>query len=220
MNLRYVLTALLAAAVAVPAAFASNPAPRFPDVPVGHRYSVAVEWAADPENFGGAALFRGFPDGRFGPGQELTEGQFAKVVERLFDSADRWTRAETAELLYRGYPALRESSLGAPPWNLPGSPDGRLDCPPEMGGERVVAVVEHEPQAVGVRTPFDALVKAADSFVSRYGAVHYGVHVVDARTGTITAGGREVALLKVRELPSGAFVVWKVERCPDFPVGR
>lgn len=51
-------------------------------------------------------LFKGFPDGRFGPDEELTEGQFSKVVARLFDATDRWTRAETATLLYACLPAF------------------------------------------------------------------------------------------------------------------
>lgn len=104
MKLRFAFTALLAAVLAAPVIATVS---RFPDVPTDHRHAEAIEWASDPENFNGSPLFKGFPDGRFGPDEELTEGQFSKVVERLFDTADRWTRAETAALLYRGLPALR-----------------------------------------------------------------------------------------------------------------
>lgn len=87
-----------------------------------------------------------------------------------------------------------------------------------MGGERAVAVAEWDPEAVGARTPFDAMVEEADALAPRYGAVDYGIHVIDARTGTLVAEGSEVALLKVTELPTETFLVETVERCPDFQV--
>ena len=84
---------------------------RFPDVPDDHQYADAIRWASDPEQFNGTPLFRGFSDGNFGPDQELTESQFVKVVDRLFDSADDgWTRAETATLLYHGYKGIRSAT--------------------------------------------------------------------------------------------------------------
>lgn len=110
MKLRFAFTALLAAVLAAPVIATAS---RFPDVPTDHRHAAAIEWASDPEHFNGSPLFKGFPDGRFGPDEELTEGQFSKVVERLFDTADRWTRAETAALLYRGLPALRADAQPA-----------------------------------------------------------------------------------------------------------
>ena len=86
-------------------------ATRFPDVPDDHQYVDAIRWASDPEQFNGNPLFRGYPDGNFGPDQELTEGQFVKVVDRLFDSIDDgWTRAETATLLYHGYKGIRSTT--------------------------------------------------------------------------------------------------------------
>lgn len=112
------------------------------------------------------------------------------------------------------------ASCGSQPAPPPGAPDGDLDCPPEMGDERAVAVAEREPGAVGARTPFDAMVEEADILAPRYGADDYGIHVIDARTGTVVAEGREVALLKVEELPTETFMVEKVERCPDFQVRR
>ena len=104
MKLRALFTALLALAVAAPVVATMD---RFPDVPADHQYAEAIRWASDPEEFNGSPLFKGFPDGRFGPDDELTEEQFVKVVDRLFDAADRWTRAETAALLYQGFPALQ-----------------------------------------------------------------------------------------------------------------
>lgn len=88
-----------------------------------------------------------------------------------------------------------------------------------MGDERAVVVAEWDPEAVGARTPFDAMVEEADALASRYGTADYGIHVIDARTGTMVAGGSEVALLKVAELPTETFLVEQVERCPDFQVG-
>ena len=107
MRLRILLSAVLVTAVALPVIAIAT---RFPDVPDDHQHIDAIRWASDPEQFNGAALFRGFPDGNFGPDQELTENQFVKVVDRLFDSVDRWTRAETAALLYHGFNALRSGT--------------------------------------------------------------------------------------------------------------
>ena len=108
MKLRILLSAVLVTALALPVIATMT---RFPDVPTDHQHADAVRWASDPEEFNGNPLFRGFPNGNFGPDEELTEGQFVKVVDRLFDSADRWTRAETAALLYYGFQGLKANPL-------------------------------------------------------------------------------------------------------------
>ena len=108
MKLRILISAVLVTALALPVIATST---RFPDVPADHQYVDAIRWASDPEEFNGNPIFRGFPDGRFGPDQELTENQFVKVVDRLFDSVDRWTRAETAALLYYGFQGLKSNPL-------------------------------------------------------------------------------------------------------------
>lgn len=97
-----------------------------------------------------------------------------------------------------------------------GAPDGELDCPPETGGEQVTAVRERDPAMEGARTPFDAMVREAEALISGYGSGDYGIHVIDARTGTMVTGGAEVARLNVVELPSETFTVEKIERCPNF----
>ena len=99
MKLRILISAVLVTALALPVIATTT---KFPDVPDDHQHADAIRWASDPEVFNGNPLFRGFVDGNFGPDTELTEGQFTKVVDRLFDSVDRWTRAETAALLYHG----------------------------------------------------------------------------------------------------------------------
>ena len=111
MRLRILLSAVLVTALALPVIATAT---RFPDVPADHQYADAIRWASDPEEFNGNPLFRGFPDGNFGPDEELTESQFAKVVDRLFDTADRWTRAETAALLYHGFQGLRTTTTTQP----------------------------------------------------------------------------------------------------------
>lgn len=100
MKLRILLTASLVLALVAPVVATGW----FSDVPEDHQYVDAIRWTQEQE------LFRGYPDGRFGPDEELTEGQFSKVIDRLFDSADRWTRAETAEFLYHGYHGIREET--------------------------------------------------------------------------------------------------------------
>ena len=111
MKLRALFTTLLALIVALPVI-----AVDWPDVPADHTYGESIRWASEGSNFvGGDPLFLGFPDGRFGPDEELTEGQFNKVVKRLYDSADQWTRGQTAALLHRGYPALRSHLTAGPP---------------------------------------------------------------------------------------------------------
>ena len=106
MKLRVLISMVLVTALALPVIATT----RFPDVPTDHQHADAIRWASDPEEFNGNPLFRGFVDGSFGPDVELTEGQFTKVVDRLFDSVDRWTRAETAALLYHGFNGLRSTT--------------------------------------------------------------------------------------------------------------
>ena len=107
MKLRILISAVLVTALALPVIATAT---RFPDVPDDHQHADAIRWASDPEEFNGSPIFKGFPDGNFGPDEELTESQFAKVVDRLFDTADRWTRAETAALLYHGFQGLRTTT--------------------------------------------------------------------------------------------------------------
>ena len=107
MKLRILLSAMLVTALALPVIATAT---RFPDVPNDHQHADGIRWASDPEEFNGNPIFKGFPDGNFGPDEKLTEGQFVKVVDRLFDSADRWTRAETAALLYYGFQGLNSTT--------------------------------------------------------------------------------------------------------------
>ena len=108
MKLRILISMVLVTALALPVIATAT---RFPDVPADHQYVDAIRWASDPEEFNGNPIFRGFPNGNFVPDEELTENQFVKVVDRLFDSADRWTRAETAALLYYGFQGLKSNPL-------------------------------------------------------------------------------------------------------------
>ena len=108
MKLRVLISMVLVTAVALPVIATAT---RFPDVPADHQYADAIRWASDPEEFNGNPIFRGFVNGDFGPDKELTENQFVKVVDRLFDSVDSWTRAETAALLYYGFQGLKSNPL-------------------------------------------------------------------------------------------------------------
>lgn len=100
-KMRTLATAVLAGALALPAIASSG---LFSDVPADHPRADDIAWASRwPE---GAPLFRGFPDGNFRPDRELTEAQFQKVVQRLFDAYDSWTRAETARFLRAGHAGL------------------------------------------------------------------------------------------------------------------
>lgn len=106
MKLRITIAALCSLALAAPV-IASIPAPRFEDVPPGHKHAEAIRWASDPTEFSdGPPLFRGFHDGTFRPDRDLTENQLITVTKRLFNSQDAWTRAETAALLYHGFQVL------------------------------------------------------------------------------------------------------------------
>ena len=40
--------------------------------------------------------------GNLRPDDELSEGQFIKVAERLYDRYDVWTRADWAQVMYAG----------------------------------------------------------------------------------------------------------------------
>ena len=105
MKFRALFTALLCAALAAPAVVAQVGG--FPDVPEDHPRADAVRWAAQEE------LFLGFPDGNLRPDEELTRTQFVKVAERLYDSADAWTRADWAQVMYAGRPSLTGGAAAA-----------------------------------------------------------------------------------------------------------
>lgn len=112
--------------------------------------------------------------------------------------------------------SLAGAACGSDPPPPAGAPDGDLDCPPEAGGGPVVINRNWGSDSEGARTPFDAMVVEADALISRYGAGDYGIHVIDARTGTVVTGGAEVARLSVVELPTETFLVDKLEMCPEF----
>ena len=75
----------------------------FPDVAESHPRADAIRWAAGEE------LFLGFPDGNLRPDVDLTRTQFVRVSERLYDSADAWSRADWAQVMYGGVPSLTGS---------------------------------------------------------------------------------------------------------------
>ena len=91
MNLRLILTALLAGALAVPAWAAVT---RFPDVPADHPHARDIKLVA------GRGWFRGYPDGSFHPDRTITPEQAAEVIRRAF--GDDMTRGEFASLLSGG----------------------------------------------------------------------------------------------------------------------
>ena len=72
----------------------------FPDVAENHPRADAIRWAAEEE------LFLGFPDGNLRPDVDLTRTQFVRVAERLYDSADAWSRGDWAQVMYAGVPSL------------------------------------------------------------------------------------------------------------------
>ena len=98
MKFRILIACLLCAALAAPAVIAQVGG--FPDVPEDHPRADAIRWA------GGEGLFLGFPDGNLRPDADLTRPQFVRVAERLYDSADAWSRADWAQVMYGGVPSL------------------------------------------------------------------------------------------------------------------
>ena len=97
MRARIVFSALLCALLAAPVIAQVG---GFPDVPEDHPRAEAIRWAAEEE------LFLGFPDGNLRPDVDLTRTQFVRVSERLYDSADAWSRADWAQVMYAGVPSL------------------------------------------------------------------------------------------------------------------
>lgn len=103
----------------------------FSDVPDDHRRIAAIRYAKTE------GLFQGFPDGRFGPDEELSEGQFARIVKRLYDRYDVWTRAEWAQVMFAGLPGLTDQPSPPPPApdddapsSLPATTTTIADVPP------------------------------------------------------------------------------------------
>lgn len=97
MRTRLTLTGLLVILLAAPVIAGGG----FRDVPQdGGPLAEAVYYTRDQ------GFFKGFPDGDFRPGQVMTETQYIKVAERLYNRYDVWTRADWAQLLYAGLPSL------------------------------------------------------------------------------------------------------------------
>ena len=108
----------VAAALGAGAVWAATTTSPFPDVPADHPRVEAIRYAKDE------GLFLGFPDGNLRPDDELSEGQFTRTAERLYDLREAWTRAEWAQVLFSGLPSLAAASAapaGAAPFpDVPG----------------------------------------------------------------------------------------------------
>ena len=97
MRTRLIVTTMLAVVLAAPLVASGG----FWDVPQdGSPLAEAVYYSRDN------GFFKGFPDGNFRPDQVMTETQYIKVAERLYNRFDSWTRADWAQLLYAGLPSL------------------------------------------------------------------------------------------------------------------
>ena len=96
------------------------------------------------------------------------------------------------------------------------APEAVLECP-EWAGPPIAVTPERHPDAVGARTPFDAMIEEADRLAALFGATDYGINVVDARTGMLMLNGKAAALIKVIMLGNGTFTTEKTERCPVAP---
>lgn len=62
---------------------------RFPDVPAGTWYSDAVEWTVNQR------IADGFPDGRFGPDENITREQMAKMLHRYAQLKENYVSGST-----------------------------------------------------------------------------------------------------------------------------
>lgn len=93
----------VAAALGAGAVWAATTTSPFPDVPDDHPRVEAIRYAK------AEGLFLGFADGNLRPDTELSEGQFTRTAERLYDRGT-WTRAEWAQVLFSGLPSLTAAS--------------------------------------------------------------------------------------------------------------
>ena len=107
----------VAAALGAGAVWAATTTSPFPDVPTDHPRVEAIRYAK------AEGLFLGFADGNLRPDAELSEGQFTRTAERLYDRG-AWTRADWAQVLFSGLPSLAAASAapaGAAPFpDVPG----------------------------------------------------------------------------------------------------
>ena len=102
-----VIIAAVAAAAALGAGAVWAATSPFPDVPEDHPRAEAIRYAKDE------GLFLGFPDGNLRPDDELTEGQFIRTAERLYERREAWTRADWAQVLFSGLPSLAAPSAAS-----------------------------------------------------------------------------------------------------------
>ena len=113
MKFRILTGAVLCVALATPVVASAD---WFPDVPDTHPRIDAIRYAREE------GLMVGFPDGNLRPDVELTEGQFVKVAERLYDRYDVWTRADWSQVLYGGLPSLSVADGGPATTAVEGAP--------------------------------------------------------------------------------------------------
>lgn len=119
----------------------------FPDVPDDHRRIDAIRYAKTE------GLFQGFPDGNMRPDDELSEGQFVKVAERLYDRYDVWTRADWAQVMYGGLPSLTDSpppATTAAPATIPltTAPAGSSRCGWPLGAAERTSSASQPPAQI------------------------------------------------------------------------
>ena len=146
--------------VAVPVV-AQIPERWFPDVPDDHRRIDAIRYAKDE------GLFLGFPDGNLRPDDELSEGQFIKVAERLYDRYDVWTRAEWAQVMYEGLRSLTAAPTTtiAPPTTA--APTTTIAPPTTAAPTTTIALPAR------TRNAADYAARAADYAARAARALHY-----------------------------------------------
>lgn len=122
MRWRTAFTGLLVILLAAPV-LASG----FSDVPEDHPRAEAIRYVQ------AEGLFEGFEDGSFRPDEELTEGQFIRVVGRLHKEHPELTRGEWARIIHSGLPALPSTTTTAPATTLREAPAAVAvpvsDCP-------------------------------------------------------------------------------------------
>jgi hypothetical protein len=127
-----VTAALVASAVAPAASAAEN---SFPDVPADDVHADNIAKAVE------MGLINGFDDGTFGPYQDISRGQVAKIIARHLGEVDTTGVEQFTDVATSGDTELHEAALTVRAANVFTGRDGELDFEENITREEMASVI-------------------------------------------------------------------------------
>jgi hypothetical protein len=127
-----VTAALVASAVAPAASAAEN---NFPDVPADDVHADNIAKAVE------MGLINGYDDGTFGPYQDISRGQVAKIIARYLGDVDTTNVEQFTDVAKSGDTELHEAALTVKAANVFTGRNGELDFEENITREEMASVI-------------------------------------------------------------------------------